>query len=486
MRVVPRFALWSAAGLAMTAAGCASAPDVPTYPAPDSLTTAYRPARPMRPAPDPSPLRPAAAIEPAPVPAHVDLDALLSLARAHNPDLAAAAARVEEARGRMVQAGLYPNPTVGYSGQEINAGPGTAGQQGGFVSQEFVTGGKLRIAREAARFGVTAADWHAASQWFNTAARVKASYYEYATAVAVERETDRMSGLFAEALARTEKLAAGGKVEGYDVSRLKVEVGQISNRLGAARRRTEAARRMLAVAVGVERLPADVPAGALPDAVTLPGFDEAAGLAGRSSFVLAAAAEAEQARVEVHAAEVKPVPNVQVMAMAMHDAVDRAPMGSVQVGLPIPVWDRNQGNIISARARLQTAMAGVEQARLRQIERLSTAYQRYGNARCQLELYRRRVLPEAAAALEQIDRVYAVRGERFYDTLDARRVLSQARIEYAESLGDLWAAAAEIEAVIQQGGGWCSVESPQHYYFKARNVARMVRSRPLRTPGSTQ
>jgi cobalt-zinc-cadmium efflux system outer membrane protein len=263
-------------------------------------------------------------------------------------------------------------------------------------------------------------------------------------------------------------------------------VGQISNRLGAARRRTEAARRMLAVAVGVERLPADVPAGALPDAVTLPGFDEAAGLAGRSSFVLAAAAEAEQARVEVHAAEVKPVPNVQVMAMAMHDAVDRAPMGSVQVGLPIPVWDRNQGNIISARARLQTAMAGVEQARLRQIERLSTAYQRYGNARSQLELYRRRVLPEAAAALEQIDRVYAVRGERFYDTLDARRVLSQARIEYAESLGDLWAAAAEIEAVIQQGGGWCSVESPQHYYFKARNVARMVRSRPLRTPGSTQ
>jgi outer membrane protein TolC len=59
------------------------------------------------------------------------------------------------------------------------------------------------------------------------------------------------------------------------------------------------------------------------------------------------------------------------------------------------------------------------------------------------------VLPDAARALEQIDRVYAARGERFLDTLDARRVLTQARIDYAQSLGDLWAAIAEIEAVVQ-------------------------------------
>lgn len=49
----------------------------------------------------------------------------------------------------MIQAGLYPNPTVGYSGNQINDGPGTAGQQGGYGSQEFVVGGKLALAREA-------------------------------------------------------------------------------------------------------------------------------------------------------------------------------------------------------------------------------------------------------------------------------------------------------------------------------------------------
>jgi outer membrane protein, heavy metal efflux system len=165
--------------------------------------------------------------------------------------------------------------------------------------------------------------------------------------------------------------------------------------------------------------------------------------------VLAPAAEAEQARAEVRQAEVKPVPNVTAMASVAYDYVTRAPMVSVQVGAPVPVWDRNQGAVLAARFRHQAAVAGVEQARLRAVERLTTAYQRYENARRQLDLYRTRVLPDAAAALEQIDAVYAAKGERFFDTIDARRVLAQARIDYAQAVGDLWTAVAEIEAVTQ-------------------------------------
>ncbi len=375
---------------------------------------------------------------------------MLALARRRNPDVAAAVARVGEARGRMVQAGLYPNPTVGYSGSQINDGPGTAGQQGGFVSQEFVTAGKLRTAREAARHGVTAADWRAASQWYDTAARVKAAYYEYAAAVVVLRETERMTTLFEEGLKRTEKLAAGGKVESYDVSRLKVEVAQTANRVGSARQRVAAAERLLAVAVGVNRLPD----GFAPDAEFAEGpavlaFEVAAGMAARSSFVQAAAADANQSEGELRLAELKPVPNVQGMTTLAHDNTIGAPVVSVQVGVPLPLWDRNQGNIAAARARVATASAGVDQARLRAVERLTGAYQRYENARRSLDLYRAKVLPDAAAALEQIDKVYEAKGERFFDTLDARRVLAQARIDYAQALGDLWAAVAEIEALTQ-------------------------------------
>lgn len=396
-------------------------------------------------------LQPVTHIEPADEPPTGALDHLLALARARNPDLTAAAARVDEARGRLAQAGLYPNPSVGYSGNQINDGPGTPGQQGTYLTQEFVTAHKLKIAQEAARHGVSAADWRAASQWYDTAARVKAAYVEYVTALAVVHESQRMAGLFEQGLAQTDKLAAGGRVEAYDVTRLRVELTQAQNRVGAAKQRAEAAARMLAIAVGVDRLPDELPAQALTDAGSVPGFDAAVHHAGHSSFVMAPLSELEQARVEQTLAEVKPVPNIQFMGVGAHDYVTRAPMASVTVGVPLPLFDRNQGNILAAKARVHAAGAAVEQARLKSIERLTTAYQKYLNALRQLDLYRTKILPDATAALEQIDRVYAARGERFFDTLDARRVLAQARIDYAQSVGDLHAAAAEIEAVIQFG-----------------------------------
>ena len=70
-----------------------------------------------------------------------------------NPTLAQAAANVEAAQGRALQSGLYPNPTVGYNGEQIggrgSSGRPTAGeQQGLFIDQTIVTAGKLRLNRD--------------------------------------------------------------------------------------------------------------------------------------------------------------------------------------------------------------------------------------------------------------------------------------------------------------------------------------------------
>ena len=52
---------------------------------------------------------------------------LEELATRNNPTLTQAAAQVEAARGRELQAGLYPNPTIGYESDRINAS-GSAGE----------------------------------------------------------------------------------------------------------------------------------------------------------------------------------------------------------------------------------------------------------------------------------------------------------------------------------------------------------------------
>lgn len=122
-------------------------------------------------------------------------------------------------------------------------------------------------------------------------------------------------------------------------------------------------------------------------------------------------------------------------------------MATIQVGVPIPLFDRGQGGVAVVRWRHAATIAGVGQSRLKVQDRLTVADQRYENADLQLILHAKQVIPDATAALAQVDKDYEAKVERFFDTLNARRVFSTARLEYANLLGELWV--AEIEALIQ-------------------------------------
>ena len=81
------------------------------------------------------------------------LEDLEQMGLANNPTLRQADAEVRATQGRWRQAGLYPNPTVGYQGEQIRGGSFRGGEQGAFVQQDIVLGGKY--ARLTAPFGVS-------------------------------------------------------------------------------------------------------------------------------------------------------------------------------------------------------------------------------------------------------------------------------------------------------------------------------------------
>jgi hypothetical protein len=77
------------------------------------------------------------------------LEDLERMALEKNPTLAQAAAAVHAAEGQKVQAGLYPNPTLGYLGEEITVRrPSAKSQHYLFIDQKIITGGKLQHSRE--------------------------------------------------------------------------------------------------------------------------------------------------------------------------------------------------------------------------------------------------------------------------------------------------------------------------------------------------
>src|SRR5215813_8484689 len=76
------------------------------------------------------------------------LDQFQKIAQEHNPTRKQAEAEIRAANARHQQAGLYPNPSVAYTGDEIRGGSVGGGKQGFFVEQTIVTGGKLRLAKD--------------------------------------------------------------------------------------------------------------------------------------------------------------------------------------------------------------------------------------------------------------------------------------------------------------------------------------------------
>src|SRR5437879_1684872 len=106
----------------------------------------------------------------------VTLEQVEKIAGESNPTLRQAEAEIRAAKARQQQSGLYPNPTVAYTGDEIRGGSVGGGKQGFFVQQTVVTGGKLSLRREVFGKEVKLAEIEAEEQKMRVQSAVKMAF----------------------------------------------------------------------------------------------------------------------------------------------------------------------------------------------------------------------------------------------------------------------------------------------------------------------
>jgi cobalt-zinc-cadmium efflux system outer membrane protein len=386
---------------------------------------------------------------------------LLALAEKNHPVLVIARARIEAARGRLVQAGLYPNPSMTPRVDELNNRNGRGGMPAITFTQEIVTANKLGLAQAAAKYGVDAADWQALTDYYDLRARVRMAYTELLTAgneVAANKEILRIAEAALEAAKTLTKAGAGTRP---DLVRAEVEREQALVRLSVSQRRLEAAGRLLAAAVGLPALPSG-PEGPLivgnldkpsPTLEWQPLLDA---VLSRNSEVQQATALHHQAEGLLRRAEVEVCPNITFSVRPILNTIDKDYETLFEVGAPIPIWNRNQGNILTARAEVGRTLADVRQVELRLTERLTGAYQRYQAARRQDTAYRERILPGAEEAVKLVRLGYE-KGDPKYDFTtyqQAQTTLAQSRLVAVQARGELWRALAEILGLLQDET-WC-------------------------------
>lgn len=404
-----------------------------------------------------------AAAQAPPGPTFLRLEDLERMALGNNPTVGQAAAAVRAAEGRRVQAGVYPNPIVGYQGEELALRPGLFAEKSEhflFAEQTFVTGGKLRLSRDVASHERTQAQLASEGQKLRLLNAVRGLYYEAlgaARLVEVRRELARIGR---EAVDISDQLFNVGQADRPDVLEAEAEAERVELELVAAEHNRERVWRQLAAVVGNPTLPPSPLAGDLEAEVPVVDEQQLLGAMLRESpDMKIAQAGVERARAVLRRARAEAIPNVIVrggfgysLEAAERDGRATGPEAMIEIGIPLPIFNRNQGNIVAAEAELEAAEREVSRLGLALRARASAAAAAYRSAVATVERYQRRVLPRAHEAytlyLDKFRRMAAA----YPQVLIAQRTLGQARAAYVDALVAAWQNAVLLRGFLLTGG----------------------------------
>ena len=375
---------------------------------------------------------------------------LEQMAISANPSVARAAALVQEARGNWVQVGLPFNPSVGFESQQIGSG-GRAEQDGVFVGQEFVRGGKLGLNRQVAAQLWARREQELAAQQQRVLTDVRISYYQVLIAERQEKLTVELRDIAAESVKVAEALLKGKEVGRVDIVQAQLELGNAEILTQNAKNRYAAAWRTLATVIGNSNWPPQPLAGDVDESRPEHNWEASRQrLLSMSPEIAAAMTDIERARWALERAYVEKVPNVTVQGLVnwRDEGIGGRPDGALSVGVPLPLWNRNQGGVIQAQGQVAAAERALDQLELSLENRLAPVFERYASALNQVNTYRSQLLPAAQQSLDLARRLYQAGETPYLNLLTAQRSYSQTNVNYLESLRELRSADAEIEGLL--------------------------------------
>src|SRR5262249_9933549 len=97
-----------------------------------------------------------------------------------------------------------------------------------------------------------------------------------------------------------------------------------------------------------------------------------------SPELMAASFDARAAQINVQRQRVEPWPNLFVAGgVGVNTTNGNHPNGMVDVGLAMPLWNLNQGNVRAANANLTRQMSEIQRIRFDLQSRMGIAYQMY-------------------------------------------------------------------------------------------------------------
>lgn len=389
-------------------------------------------------------------------------DALGAALRA-NPKLTAAAEGIRIGEARLLQAGLLPNPELKLEVEDL----GGSGDRQAFettqttlrVSQLVELGGKRARRRALSGHERDAAAWDYEVQRVDVLAETARAFV---TVLALQEQlalADEIIPLTAAAERAVDAQVHAGAGTPAETLRARIAAAQAEVERGQRARELAGARIALAASWGGTTPTFGRAAGDLAAIDPPPPLDALlARLDGNPDLVRwqselaarSAALDLERARA---------IPDVTVGAGPRYFSDNGDVALVLELGVPLPVFDRNQGAVGEARARLAAAAAERRAATAalranlgRDVEELRGAYEH-------VMALRRTVLPAAEAAVTSSKEAYRAGALRSFDVLDAQRTWFGLRVEYLRALAAYHLALIDVER-LAGGPATTNMEAP--------------------------
>lgn len=370
-----------------------------------------------------------------------------------NPTLRQAASLVERSSAQARQAGLYPNPSVGYQGEQIRGGSFGGGEQGAYVQQTFVLGGKLGLRRNVYEQQRRADEIGVSEQRYRVLSSVGQSFYAALAAQEVVHVREKLLSLATDAVTMAHQLANVGQADAPDVLQAEVEAEQAQVDYLAAQLAYTQMFRSLAALVGkpdLEQRPVqgdfEHPPEIEADRVVNQAVEDSPAVKRARQNVLHAQAAIKSAKRES-------VPDLQIRGGVQQNfepvnemaGIRAGVQGFASVGIDLPIFNRNQGNVAAAKAEAERAEAEVARVQLSLRESAQPLLQDYLTNRAQAARYKNEMIPRATRAYQLYLAKYRQMGAAYPQVLVSQRTLFQLQVGYTQALEKVWTNAIALQ-----------------------------------------
>jgi len=383
----------------------------------------------------------------------------LTLAEKNNPTLAQVRQDITRSHEQGRQAGLPPNPIVGYNGEHIRGGQYQGGQQGAYVQQEFVLGRKLKSRRNIYQQEAATNQQVLNEQSFRVKAYVEQAFYAALATQAMVVVRQRMLQLALDSAETSHQMSNIGQDDAADVLESEVDVDQARIDFERSQREYLARFAELASAAGSPHLNPGPLHGDLQHPPELDPEAQVANILLQSPSLARARQEVEVAQARLADAHREVIPNLTVRAGEWYDFEQitgrgsyTGPMSFADASIKLPLWNHNQGNIAAAQTELERARLDVTRTELMLRHDAEPMAQQYLSSRFEVDRYRTQMLARAKRAYDLYLTKYQQMAASYPKVLRAQRTFFRLQMAYLDALHTEWTNAIGLQNFTLRNG----------------------------------